>query len=186
MFGPSQAASPPVLPPMDHTAVGTDFDPGSAPNLPCRHGGSKTCPQRGQTHWTGANSRKLSRTGGMRIVPSLRSGVLWAVVHVSAGNPGSRLEDHPSHWSGFTAPSRVLGASSEEVGLQLAFLAFELFDFLLYRGDALQGLAMAALPVFGLLAEAEVLTLQSLYFSSRSSATSRPGLAIRSAKDALG
>ena len=65
---------------------------------------------------------------------------------------------------GAVAPSCVLGASSEEVGLELTFLAFELFDFLLYRGDALQGIAMATLPVFGLLAEAEVLTSQSLYF----------------------
>jgi len=98
----------------------------------------------------------------MRIVPSLRSGVLWLLSTFPLGFPGAVLRI--IQVIGAVAPSRVLGASSEEVGLELTFLALELFDFLLYRGDALQGIAMATLPVFGLLAEAEVLTSQSLYF----------------------
>jgi hypothetical protein len=51
------------------------------------------------------------------------------------------------------------GASAEKIGLELAFLAFELFDLLLQRGDAVEGIAMTRLPISGLLAEFEILAL---------------------------
>jgi hypothetical protein len=46
--------------------------------------------------------------------------------------------------------------------LELAFFTFELVDFPFQLGDALQGIAMATIPVSGLLAEFEVLTLETL------------------------
>jgi hypothetical protein len=60
-------------------------------------------------------------------------------------------------WLGF-------GASSEQIGLQLALLAFELFDLLLRRGEALEGIAMPRLPISSLLTEFEVLALQAIDF----------------------
>jgi hypothetical protein len=93
----------------------------------------------------------------VRVIPSLRSGVLRLLSTFSLGFPGVILRI--IQVVGAVAPSRVLGASSEEIGLELAFLAFELYDFLFDRGDALQRIAMATLPVCGLLAESDVLTL---------------------------
>ena len=60
------------------------------------------------------------------------------------------------------APRRRFGATPEKVGFELAFFTFELFDFLFQLGDALQGIAMATLPISDLLAEFEVLTLETL------------------------
>ena len=51
--------------------------------------------------------------------------------------------------------------------MELAFLPFELFDFLLQRGDAAQGIAMATLPISDLLAEFEVLAFQALDFGAQ-------------------
>jgi hypothetical protein len=65
---------------------------------------------------------------------------------------------------GAIVPSLGFGASSEKIGLELAFLAFELFDLLLQRGDAAEGMAMTMLPISGLLAEFEILTLQAIDF----------------------
>ena len=56
------------------------------------------------------------------------------------------------------------GASAEEIGLELPLLTLELFDFLLQRGDAEQGIAVATLPISDLLAELEVLASQGLDF----------------------
>jgi hypothetical protein len=56
------------------------------------------------------------------------------------------------------------GASSEQIGLELALLAFELFDLPFQRGDAVEGIAMTRLPISGLLAEFEVLALQAIDF----------------------
>jgi hypothetical protein len=63
---------------------------------------------------------------------------------------------------GAITSSRGLGAAPEKVGFELAFFTFELFDFLFQLGDALQGIAMATFPICGLLAELEVLTLETL------------------------
>ena len=56
------------------------------------------------------------------------------------------------------------GASSKQIGSKLAFLAFELFDFLLQGGDAVEGITMTRLPISDLLAEFEVLALQAIDF----------------------
>jgi len=53
-----------------------------------------------------------------------------------------------------------LGASTEEIGLELAFLTLELFDLLFQLADALHGITMATLPIAGLLTELEILALQ--------------------------
>jgi hypothetical protein len=63
---------------------------------------------------------------------------------------------------GTIVPRLGFGASSKEVGLELAFFAFELFDLLLQGGDAAQGIAMTTLPISDLLSEFEVLALQAL------------------------
>jgi hypothetical protein len=54
------------------------------------------------------------------------------------------------------------GTSPEEIGLELALLAFQLFDLLLQRGDAVEGIAMTGLPISRLLAELEILALQAM------------------------
>ena len=59
------------------------------------------------------------------------------------------------------------GASAEEIGLELPLLTLELFDFLLQRGDAEQGIAVATLPISDLLAELKVLASQGLDFGAQ-------------------
>jgi hypothetical protein len=65
---------------------------------------------------------------------------------------------------GAIVPGSGFGASPEQVGLELAFLAFELFDLLLQCGDAVEGIAMTRLPISDLLTEFEVLALQAIDF----------------------
>jgi hypothetical protein len=65
---------------------------------------------------------------------------------------------------GAIVPRLGFGASSEQIGLELAFLALKLFDLLLQRGDAAEGVAMTRLPISDLLTELEVLALQALGF----------------------
>ena len=67
---------------------------------------------------------------------------------------------------GAIVPSLGFRTSSEEIGLELAFFAFELFDLLLQRGDAAEGIAMTTLPISDLLAEFEILALQLLDLSA--------------------
>jgi hypothetical protein len=55
---------------------------------------------------------------------------------------------------------RGLGASTEEVGLELSLLTSELFDLAFQLADARHGIAMATLPIAGLLTQFEILTLQ--------------------------
>ena len=57
-------------------------------------------------------------------------------------------------WCGFRA-------SSKEISLELPFFTFELLYFLLECGDAFEGITMASLPISELLAEFEVLALQT-------------------------
>jgi hypothetical protein len=63
---------------------------------------------------------------------------------------------------GAIASGGGLAASPEEIGFELAFFTFELFDFLLQPGDPLQGIAMATFPIGSLLAEFEVLSFETL------------------------
>jgi hypothetical protein len=65
---------------------------------------------------------------------------------------------------GAIVPGLDFGAWSEQIGLELALLAFQLFDLLLQRGDAVEGIAMARLPISGLLTEFEVVALQAIDF----------------------
>jgi hypothetical protein len=65
---------------------------------------------------------------------------------------------------GALAPGLDFGASSEQIVLGWAFLAFQLFDLLLQRGGAVEGIAMTRLPRSGLLTEFEVLALQAIDF----------------------
>jgi hypothetical protein len=63
---------------------------------------------------------------------------------------------------GAIIPRSGLGAPSEKIGLELALLAFKLLDLLLQGGDAVEGIAMARLPISCLLAELEILALQAM------------------------
>ena len=100
----------------------------------------------------------------MGVIPSLGSGVLRLLAPFPLGSLG--VVSGIIQVIGAIASGRGLGASSEEIGLELAFLPFELFDFLLQLGDALQGIAMATLPISGLLAEFEVLAFEALDFGA--------------------
>jgi hypothetical protein len=51
--------------------------------------------------------------------------------------------------------------------LELAFLTFELVDFLLQLGDAAQCIAMTTLPISDQLTEFEVLALQALHLGTQ-------------------
>jgi len=63
---------------------------------------------------------------------------------------------------GAIGPRSGFGASPEQIGLELALLALKLFDLLLRRGDAAEGIAMTRLPISDLLTEFEVLALQAI------------------------
>jgi hypothetical protein len=65
---------------------------------------------------------------------------------------------------GAIIPRLGFGASSEQIGLKLASLAFEVFDPLLPRGDAVEGIPMTRLPISDLLTKFEVLALQAIDF----------------------
>src|SRR3954471_10065018 len=96
----------------------------------------------------------------MGVIAALRSRVLRLLAAIPLGSLGVVLGI--IEVIGAIVPRSGLGASSEEIGLELAFLAFELFDFLLQRGDASQGIAMTTLPISHLLTQFEVLALQGL------------------------
>jgi hypothetical protein len=100
--------------------------------------------------------------GQMRVVPSLGTWVPWLLAPVPPGFLRVilgiiQVVGAIVHRSGF-------GTSSEEVGLELTFFAFKLYDLLLQGGDAVEGVAMARLPISGLLTEFEVLALQAIDF----------------------
>jgi hypothetical protein len=57
---------------------------------------------------------------------------------------------------------RGLGALPEQIRCELTFFPLELFDVLLQLGDPSQGIAMATLPISGLVAELEVLSCEAL------------------------
>jgi hypothetical protein len=96
----------------------------------------------------------------MAVIPSLGAGVLWL------------LAPFPRRFLGVVlgivqviraiTPRRGLGAAPEKVSFELTFFTFDLFDFLFQLGDALQGIAMATSPIADLLAELEVLALETL------------------------
>jgi hypothetical protein len=98
--------------------------------------------------------------GEMGVIPSLGTRVPRLLAPVPLGTLVVVVEIIPV--IGAIVSRSGFGASSEEIGLELAFFAFKLFDLLLQRGDAAEGVAMTRLPISDLLAEFEVLALQAL------------------------
>jgi hypothetical protein len=96
----------------------------------------------------------------MGVIPSLGTRIPRLLAPVPLGCPGVVLGI--IQVIGAIVPGLGFGASSEQIGLELAFLAFELFDLLLQRGDAVEGIAMARLPISDLLTEFEILALQAM------------------------
>jgi hypothetical protein len=98
----------------------------------------------------------------MGVIPALGTGVARLLAPVPLGTLGVVLGI--LQVIGAIVPGSDFGASSEQIGLELAFLALEVFDLLLQRGDAVEGIAMTRLPIAGLLTEFEVLALQAIDF----------------------
>jgi len=98
----------------------------------------------------------------MGVIPSLGTRVARLLTPVPLGSVGIVLGI--LQVIGAIGPGLDFGASSEPIGLELAFLAFQLFDLLLQRGDAVEGIAMTRLPISGLLTKFEVVALQAIDF----------------------
>jgi hypothetical protein len=98
----------------------------------------------------------------MRVIPSLGTGVARLLAPVPLWLLGVVLGI--IQVIGAIVPRSGFGASSEQIGLELALLAFELFDLLLQRSDAVEGIAMTRLPISDLLTELEVRALQAIDF----------------------
>jgi hypothetical protein len=98
----------------------------------------------------------------MGVIPSLGTRVARLLTPVPLGSVGIVLGI--LQVIGAIGPGSDFGASSEQIGLELAFLAFQLFDLLLQRGDAVEGIAMTRLPISGLLTKFEVVALQAIDF----------------------
>lgn len=96
------------------------------------------------------------RKGG--IIPPLRSGIPRLLAPFPLGLLGVVLGI--VQVIGAIAQRRGLGASTEEVGLELSLLTSELFDLVFQLADAGHGITMATLPIAGLLTQFEILTLQ--------------------------
>ena len=152
-------AGPLVAPPMNHPAVGTHLDLDLLRIFRVATGKQGSAAT-GTDTLLGRQFEELLTNRQMGVIPSLGSGVLRLLAPFPLRFPGVVLGI--IQVIGAIAPSRGLGASPEEIGLELAFFTFELFDFLLQLGDAVQGIAMATLPISDLLAEFEVLALQTL------------------------
>jgi hypothetical protein len=96
----------------------------------------------------------------MGVIPSLRTRVVRLLAPFPLRSPGVVLGI--VQVMGAITSSRGLRAFPEEIRLELAFFPFESFGVLLQRGDPSQGIAMATLPISGLLAELEVLSFEAL------------------------
>ena len=92
------------------------------------------------------------------IIPPLRSGIARLLAPLSSRPP--RIVLGVVQVIGTILQRRGLGASTEEVGLELAFLTLELFDLLFQLADAARGITMATLPIASLHTQLEVLALQ--------------------------
>ena len=100
--------------------------------------------------------------GQMGVIPSLGTRIPRLLAPVPLGCLGVILGI--IQVMGAIVPRLGFGASSEQIGLELAILAFQWFDLLLQRGDAVEGIAMTRLPISDLLTEFEVLALQAIDF----------------------
>lgn len=103
--------------------------------------------------------------GQRGVIPSLGSRVLRLLTPLALGSQGVVLGI--LQVMGAIVARVGFGASSEEIGLELAFLAFEQGDGLLPRGDAAQGIAMPTPPITHLLTQFEVLAVQGLDFGTQ-------------------
>jgi hypothetical protein len=102
--------------------------------------------------------------GQMGVIPSLGTQVPRLLAPVPLGSLGVVLGI--IQLIGAIVPWLGFGASSKQIGLELTFFAFEVFDFLPQRGDALQGIVMATLPIPDLLAELEILAIRAMDLSA--------------------
>jgi hypothetical protein len=95
-----------------------------------------------------------------RIIAAFGPGILRLLAPIPPGWRGPVLR--VIQVMGAIVQGPGFGASSKEIGLELALFPFELFDFLFQRGDAAQGIAMATLPISHLPAQFEVVASQAL------------------------
>ncbi len=107
---------------------------------------------------------ELLTDGQMGVIPSLGTRIAGLLAPVPLGCLG--VVPGILQVIGAIVPRLGFAASSEQIGLELALLAFELFDLLLQRGDAVEGIAMPRLPISDLLTEFEVLALQAIDFGA--------------------
>ena len=107
---------------------------------------------------------ELLTDGQMGVILSLGTSVPRLLASVPLGSLGVVLGI--IQLIGAIVPRLGFGASSKQIGFELTFFAFELFDFLLQHGDALQGIAMATLPIPALLAELEILAIRAMELSA--------------------
>jgi hypothetical protein len=110
--------------------------------------------------WLGRQFDPVLTDGQRGGIPSLGTRVPRLLAPVPLGSRGVVLGI--LQVLGAIVPRWDFGAWSEQIRLALAFLAFQLFDLLLPRGDAVEGLAMTRLPRSDLLTEFEVLALQAI------------------------
>ncbi len=134
IFGPSQVQVRAGMPSMNHPAIGThlDFDLLRVFRVAQAQQGFATA-------WAdtlvGGSSRGSHGRADVGVIPSLGTAVPRLLAPVPLGSLGVVLGI--IQLIGAIVPWLGFGASSKQIGLELAFFAFELFAFLLQRGDAL-------------------------------------------------
>jgi hypothetical protein len=141
---------------MDHPAVGRylDLDLLRVFGVAERQQGQATA---GADRLLGRQFDDFLTAGQMGVIPSLGTRIPRLLAPVPLGCLGVVLGI--LQVIGAIVAGSGFGASSEQIGLELAFLAFELFDLPLQRGDAVEGIAMTRLPISDLLTEFEILAL---------------------------
>ena len=156
--GPSQVQVRSVPPPVNDPAVGPDLDLDLLGVLGVTAGEQRLAAAGADTSLRGQFAGFLvGRQAG--IIAAFGSGVLRLLAPIPPGWLGTVLR--VVQVIGAIVQRPGLGASSEEIGLELPFFPFELFDSLFQSGDAAQGIAMATLPISHLLAQFEVVALQA-------------------------
>ena len=129
-------AGPLVAPPMNHPAVGTHLDLDLLRIFRVA-AGKQGLAAIGTDTLLGRQFEELLTDRQMGVIPSLGAGVLRLLAPFPLRFLGVVLGI--IQVVGAIAPRRGLGASPEEIGLELAFFTFELFDLLLQLGDAIAG-----------------------------------------------
>ena len=161
---PWAGAGPLIPPSVNHPAIGTDIDLDLFGVFRVTAGQQRLAAVGADTLLGRQFTEFLpDQKGG--IIPSLGSGVARLLAPLPFGLLSLVLGI--VQVIGAILQRRGLGASAEEIGLELPLLTLELFDFLLQRGDAEQGIAVATLPISDLLAELEILASQALDFGAQ-------------------